>query len=162
MDPFVNLKSEWIKDIVFFVKPISRYYVFVYTTGRKAGNSLGGIPLPEFLFGLQDAGLSFTVMDHFSLSGSYGRWMIFPYKTSYKRDKSSPYSAYYQRHYYLFSFMGSVTIKKRWKASLSYSLLDRLDRQGRIETVLFDDCLSTWAFSVSYSFSFDSLKRASL
>lgn len=158
LDPLLGLQLKWIKDINVFVKPVARYYSSVYTTSRTEGQSVGGSPLPEFLFGLQNVGLSFNITDYFSVSGGYGRWIIFPYKTTtYKKDKLGSYDDHYQRHYYLFSFAGSVKIKKQWTASLSYSLIDRLDKQGHLETVLFDDRLSTWAVSVSYSLSFNSI-----
>ena len=157
LDPLVNLHSKWIKDIVFFVKPVTRYYFSRYTTTRTKGQSLGGTPLPEFLLGLEAIGLACTIRDYVSLKGAYGRWIVSPYKTKYKRDRHSFYNKYYKRHYYLFFLEGSVRIKKQWEASLSYSLIDRMDRDGRFEMVLFDDRLSTWAFSVSYFFAFDSI-----
>lgn len=157
LDPLLNLQSHWIKNLVVFVNPIGRYYFSLYTTSRTFKQSLGGTPLPEFLLGIQGVGVSLGITDHFSLAGSYGRWVIFPYKTGYGRDKSSQYDSHYQRHYYLLSLSGSWIINKKWKASLSYSHVDRLDRQGRLEMVLFDDYISTWAMSVSYSFSFNSI-----
>ena len=157
LDSLFNLQSHWIKNLVFSIKPIGRYYLSLYTTSRTFKQSLGGTPLPEFLLGIQSVGLSLNITDYFSLAGSYGRWVIFPYKTNYGRDKSSLYDGYYQRHYYLFSLSGSWIINKKWRTSLSYSHVDRLDRQGRLEMVLFDDYTSTWALSVSYSFSFNSI-----
>ena len=157
IDPLVGLNSKWIKDIVLFVKPVARYYVSAYTTSRTLGQSLGGTPLPELLIGLKNVGFGFSITDYFSIRGSYGRWFIFPYKTNYKRDKHSSYDDEYQRHYYMFSLVGNVKISKQWAASLSYTHADRLDRQGRLETVFFDNRLSTWALSLSYSFSFNSI-----
>ena len=156
LDPFFNGKPHWIKNIALFIKPVGRYYVSRYTTSRTENQSFGGTPLPELLLGLQSAGFSLSITDYASLAGSYGRWIVFPYKTNYRRDGHSPYSDYYQRHYYLFSLRGNVKIEE-WALSLSYSLVDRLDRQGRLETVVFDNRLSTWGFSLSYSFSFNSL-----
>ena len=158
LKPLLNLQSKWVKNLIFFIKPVGRYYMSFYTTTRTEKQSLGGTPLPEFLFGIQELGLSLNITDYFSLTGSFGRWIIFPYKiTSYERDKYSPYDGYYQRHYYLFSLSGSWNIKKKWNVSLSYSHIDRLDRQGRLEMVLFDDYISTWALSVAYSFAFNSI-----
>ncbi len=157
LDPLFNIRSHWIKNLAVFINPIGRYYFSLYTTSRTFKQSLGGTPLPEFLLGIQRVGLSLNITDYFSLAGSYGRWVIFPYKTNYERDKSSQYDSYYQRHYYLLSLSGTWIINNKWKASLSYSHVDRLDRQGRLEMVLFDDYISTWAMSVSYSFAFNSL-----
>ena len=157
LDPLLNLQSKWIKNLTVFIKPVARYYVSFYTTSRTSGQSLGGTPLPEFLFGIQGLGVSLNITDYFSLAGSFGRWIIFPYKTNYTRDTLSPYDDYYQRHYYLFSLAGSWKIRKKWNVSLSYSHVDRLDRQGRLEMVLFDDYISTWSLSASYSFSFNSI-----
>ncbi len=145
-----------IKNITFFIKPIARYYVSEYTTSPTAGQSRGGEPLPQFLFGLQSAGLRVNITDYFSFSGSHGQWLAYPYKTAYKRDRHSPYKRSYPKHYYLFSLAGNVTLKKQWDLSLSYTHLDRLNRQGRREAVLFDDQLSVWAVSLSYLFAFGS------
>ena len=155
LDPYLNLKSAWFKNLTLFVKPVGRYYLSRYTTSRTEGQSLGGTPLPQFLAGVQSMGLSFSVTDRFSFNGAYGRWVIYPYKTQYARDENSQYDEYYLRHYYLFSFATSWRITKQWSLSLSYSHVDRLDRQGRAEIVFFDDQVSSWSLSTSYSFSFD-------
>jgi len=165
LNPLLNLQSQWIKNLTVFINPVIRYYVSLYTTTPTLGKStdgipgikqsIGGSPLPEFLFGIPGMGVSIGITDYFSLSGTYGRWVIFPYKTGYARDKSSFYEDYYHRHYYLFSLSGSWQIKKDWTVSLSYSHVDRLDRQGRMEMVLFDDRISSWFLSTSYSFFFD-------
>ncbi len=157
LDPLLKWQSKWAKNFVIFFQPVARYYSSFYKTSRTLGQSLGGTPLPEFLTGIQKIGFSFDITDYFYLTGSYGRWVIFPYKTKYGRDSSSNYDSYYQRHYYSFFLETGLNIKPGWDFALSYSLTDRLDRQGRIETVLFDDRLSLWAVSVSYSFAFDSI-----
>ena len=85
LDSLLNFQSKWIKNPVFFIKPVTRYYFSRYTTSRTMGQSLGGTPLPEFLLGIQSLGLSLNITDHFSLTGTYGRWLVFPYKTKYKK-----------------------------------------------------------------------------
>ncbi len=152
VDPLLGLQPHWLKDIVFFVKPITRYYFSEYAATR------GGMLLPEFLFGIQEMGLNFNIRDYFSLSGSYGIWFISPYKTQFKRDEHSPFREHSYRYYYWLSLDGSVKINKQWKAGLSYSIIDKLNPYGYIgRTFLFDYKVSVWAFSLSYTFSFDSL-----
>ena len=48
LDSFFNLQSYWIKNLVFFINPIGRYYFSLYTTSRTFEQSVGGTPLPEF------------------------------------------------------------------------------------------------------------------
>ena len=166
LNSLLNLQSRWwIKSLSVFISPVIRYYVSLYTTTptfresadgiTRIEQSTGGSPLPELLFGIPGMGVNIGITNYFFLSGTYGRWVIFPYKTSNPRDISSSYDDYYHRHYYLFSLSGSWKIKKNWNISLSYSHVDRLDRQGRMEVVLLDDRISTWSLSTSYSFSFD-------
>ena len=78
LNPLLNFKSKWIKKPVFFIQPFSRYHISAYTTGPTKGQSSGGIPLPKFSFGLQNMSLKFDITDYFSLTGSYGNWLIFP------------------------------------------------------------------------------------
>ena len=152
LDPLLNVQSKWIKNSVFFIEPFSRYHFSIYKTTPTKGQSSGGTPLPKFSFGIQNVGLKFDVTDYFSLRGSYGRWIIFPYKIPFK-NKVSIYDRSYGWHYYTFSLAGDLTVKEKWKLSLSYSHLDRLDKDGHIKFVVFDYRLSTWAVSLTYLFS---------
>lgn len=158
LDSFItSYKPDWIKDISFSVKPIARYYFSEYTTTPTEGQSLGGVPLPELLMGIQKMSLTANIRDRFSLTGSYGRWWISTYKIA---NDDYDYKRYLQ-HFYFFSFIGSVKIQKHWKLSFSYSHIDRMDKQGRFETVFLDDRLSTWSLSVVYSLSFENfIKQA--
>lgn len=153
LDSFLKpYKPEWIKNISFSVKPIARYYFSEYTTTPTKGQSLGGTPLPQLLIGIQNMGLKAHITDRFSLAGSYGRWVVSTYtignikKPNYKK---------YLRHFYLLSFTLNFKIHKQWDLSFSYSHIDRVDKQGRVQVVLLDDRLSTWSITAAYSLSFD-------
>ena len=153
----LNINAQWAKGITMFINPVVRHYLGFYTTSRTYQQSVGGTPLPEFLLGLKSIGLSVSIIKDLSINAVYGRWVIFPYRTSYGRDQHSQYDNFYQRHYYLLSLSANWQITKQWEVSLAYSHIDRLDRQGRLEMVLFDDRVSEWALSTSYSFAFNSL-----
>ena len=157
LTPLLNFQSEWIKNPIFFIQPFYRYHLSLYTTTPTGGRqSLGGSPLPEFSFGIRSVGFKVNITDYFSLNGSYGMWAIFLYKTRFKRDKNSPYDRGYPQQYYTFSLSGSLKIKERWEVSLSYTHLDRRDKDGRLEMVVFDNrdaLLSVWSLSATYSFS---------
>ena len=157
LDSFVSpYKPEWIKNIAFSIKPIARYYFSEYTTTPTKGQSLGGTPLPQFLVGVQSIGLRASIRDHFSFTGSYGRWVV----STYKIENDDYNYKKYLRHFYLLSFVGSFKIHKLWDLSFSYSHIDRVDKKGRVETVLLDDRFSTWSVSATYAFSFDFPKRS--
>ena len=161
LDSFLSpYKPTWIKNITFSIKPIVRYYFTEYTTTPTIEQSLGGVPLPQFLRGLQNVSLSAHITDRFSLTGTFGRWWISTYtfefkKTEYNDSYNNKNYKKYLRHFYLLSLAGSFKIHKQWNISFSYSHVDRIDKQGRTEVVLLDDRLSTWALSSTYSFSFN-------
>ena len=157
LDSVLDLQTKWIKNVTFFIRPVFRYYFSLYTTTPTDRQSEGGSLLPEWLFGVPEIGISINLTDHFYFKGGYGRWIIFPYQTKYIRDKYSNYKELYQQHYYEFFLSGTWRVNKQWSVALSYRHTDRLDRDGRLETVLFDDRISTWDLSTSYVFSFDSL-----
>ncbi len=150
------------KSLSFFIYPFGRYYTSFYTTTptRREGaegevfmQSRGGEPLPEFLWGLKRMGLNFGVNDKFSVAASYGRWVIFPYKTRFQRDGLSPYLRTYGRHYYLISFSLRFKPLEKWTLQAAYVHQNRVDRQGRREILLLDDRISVWSLMASYSFS---------
>ena len=152
-----DFKPSWLKNIALFAEGVGRYYLFEKTTTPTIGQSAGGRPLPQYLFGLRQTGLRFNITDYVSLTGLAGGWMISPYKT-YARDAHSSYLGLgdFPRIYYMFSF-SSAFKWKQWTASASYSQLDRLDKLGRKQVFMFDDQRSTWSLSLSYAFSFDRL-----
>lgn len=154
LDSLFNFRPKWMKNIVLFATPVFRYYLSPTST-PTVGQSSGGNPLPQFLFGVQSMGLSLSITDYFSLNGSFGRWAVSSYKTKYARDEHSPYTTQHKKHYYLFSLSGTMKIKKQWGLSLSYSHLDRLNKLGYNRIVLFDNRLSSWSVSAFYSFSLD-------
>ena len=152
-----GIKPAWLKNITIFASGLGRYYLSRWNTTPTKRQSFGGRPLPEFLFGVRQTGLSFNVTDYVSFSGTAGGWLIYPHKT-YRRDRHSPYRGrgYYPRLMYMFSFSSAFQLKP-WTAAFSYFHIDRMDKQGRRQILLFDDRRSTWSLSVSYAFSFDSL-----
>jgi len=152
--PLLNIKSKWLTGVSVFINPITSYYLSRYTTTPTNNQSLGGRPLPQFLIGIESMGLIFKMTDYFSLIGSYGRWLIMPYKTQYIKDNYQ-YEEHFYKHYYLFYVGGKVNINKNWNMSLSYSHVNRLDKRGRKEILLFDDRLSNWSISANYSISFN-------
>ena len=168
LDSFLSpYKPTWIKNIILSIKPIVRYYFTEYTTTPTIGQSLGGVPLPQFLGGIQNISLSSDITNRFSFIGTFGRWWISTYKfdfnkTEYNDSYNNKNYKKYLRHYYLLSMAGRFKINKQWNISFSYSHVDRIDKQGRTEVVLLDDRLSTWALSTTYSFSFNLPNKSSL
>ena len=160
LDSFLSPhKPTWIKNITFSIKPIARYYFTEYTTTPTIGQSLGGVPLPQFLGGIQNISLSANITNRFSFIGTFGRWWISTYtfefdKTEYNDSYNNKNYKKYLRHYYLLSMAGRFKINKQWNISFAYTHVDRIDKRGRVEVVLLDDRLSTWALSATYSFSF--------
>ena len=157
LDSFLNpYKPNWIKNITFSVKPIARYYFTEYTTTPTEKQSSGGTPLPQFLVGIQSLSLTTDITDRFSFTGTYGRWVISTYK--FKFDKTEYNKSHYKKHlkhFYFLSLAGSFKIHKQWDLSFSYSHVDRMDKQGRVEFVFLDDRLSIWSLSATYAFSFN-------
>ena len=158
LDSLLSFKPKAVKNIELFIKPVGRYYFSRWTTSQTEKQSLGGLPRPELLFGLQSLGLSLSLTDYFSFSGSWGRWVIFPYKTKYKNLISPDYKGKrYQRHYYMFSLTAGFKINPQWRASLAYAHIDRLDKKGRTDINFFDDKISSWSMAISYSLAFNKL-----
>ncbi len=154
LDPFLKFLPKEIKSVTFSLKPAARHYFSKYTTSPTAGQSDGGAPLPQLLFGIQAAGLSMDITDYFSLSGSYGQWAVSVYDIS-PAIAARPNYKKRLRHFYILSLAGVFKPGGQWELSLSYSHGERLDQQGRTEAVAFDKWVSVWAFSLSRSFSFD-------
>ena len=157
LDSFLkSYKPKWIKNITFSVKPIARYYFTEYTTTPTEGQSSGGTPLPQFLAGIQSLSLKTNITDRLSLTGTYGQWVVSTYTFEFDKKKySNTNYKKYLRHYYLFSLVGNFKIHKQWNLSFSYSHVDRMDKEGRVEFVFLDDRLSIWSLSVTYAFSFN-------
>ena len=161
-------KKSKIKNIVFSVQPLGRYYLSEPSTPiEREGvkQSIGGNPLPQFLLGIRQIGLSLGFGGLFedwienpyftgdlSLSGAMGGWMVFKHEL-YARDENSPYDTEYPEVHYLLSLAGSLAITKKWSVSLMYYHLDRAFKNRRLEMSLFDDRRSTWILSTSYSFN---------
>ena len=151
--PVLGLKNLKIKSLDLFIQPMARYYFSLYKSTPTGQNSLGGGPLPQFSLGIQRLALSLTGTEALSFSMDFGYWMVFLYKGQYQRNKHSPYDRQYPRHIYNISLSGNWQITKKLGLSLSYSLNDRMDKQGRKQILVFDDRYSSWAFSVYYNFS---------
>ena len=151
--PALGLETTKIKSLNLLVQPMARYYFSLYKTTPTAQNSVGGRPLPWFSLGVQRLALSLSLTDSLSFSTNLGYWFIFLHKISYLRDKHSPYKQSYPINIYNISLSGNWQITKQWGLSLSYSLNDRVNRQGRSRVLFFDDRYSSWAFSVYYNFS---------
>ena len=156
---FLKSRPAWLKDITFSLKPVARYYFSEYTTTPTKGQSAGGTPLPEFLFGVQTAGLTVSVTDRLSFSGSLGRWAVSVYNISPSSASRDPDYKKRLKHFYLLSFSTAFSFGKKWDMAFSYSHVDRVDKQGRVEATLFDNRLSSWTLSLSRSFSFDPPKQ---
>ena len=160
MLPLLKIKSSAIQKLNFFIQPAFWYYLSAPVTpiektnkkGERVIQSLGGSPLPQILYGLQNIGVSLKVSDQLSFSSSVGRWNIIPYKVKSKNEFSL-YDKKYHKPYYSLSLSAKYQIFKSLDLQLSYSHVDRLDKGGQIQNpVLFDDQVSTWIVSASYSF----------
>ena len=148
-------QQRFFKNLKFFVQPFGRWYLSRYTTTPTLRGDLfqtrGGEPLPRFLWGLKGVGLSVDVGEGFSLRGSLGRWVVFPYRTRYENSFKLYGGRSYGQHFYLISLSASYKPAPKWKLSLSYLHQGRLDKEGRWEFLLLDDRTSLWSASVSYT-----------
>ena len=156
--PLFNLETSRIKNLYLLIQPVGSYYFSRWKTTPTGQNSQGGSPLPQMSFGFQRISLSLTPTDSLNFSGAFGFWLLYYYKSKYQRDKHSFYKRSYPNNIYFFSLSASWNVTKQLGLSLSYSLRNRADKQGRYELLLFDDRFSSWVFSVDYSlFSANSL-----
>ena len=160
--PLFQIKNPVIKELSFSIAPALRYYFSEPVTstiknkgGRSISQTSGGSPLPRILFGAPSLGMSLKVSDKLSFSSSVGRWAVVPYESEFKsKNKFSLYDRGYFRQYYSISLSAQYRFFKSLSFQLSYSHLDRRDKAGRIQPyTLFDDQVSSWLVSVSYSFS---------
>ena len=160
MLPLLKIKSSVIKELNLFIQPAFRYYLSAPVTpikkinkkGEQVIQRLGGSPLPQILYGLQNIGVNLKVSDKLSFSSSVGRWNIMPYKVKSKNEFSL-YDKKYHKPYYSLSLSAKYQIFKSLGLQLAYSHVDSLNKGGQIQNpVLFDDQVSSWLVSASYSF----------
>ena len=156
-------KLPAIKELNLFISPSFNYYFSEPVTPtikkNKRGNTIkqssGGNLLPQALFGIRNMGLTLKVLDKLSFSSSVGRWAIIPYKLP--KNKISPYDDKYYRHFYSLSLSAKYQVFESLTLQLSYSHVDRIDKGGKIQAFeklpIFDDQVSVWLVSASYSFS---------
>ena len=158
--PLLKIEKLAVKELNLFIQSAFRYYFSAPVTptvrknkkGESIIQSIGGNPLPQILYGIQNIGIFLKLSEKLSFSSSVGRWNIAPYKSKYK-NQISPYDTHYHRPYYSLSVSAEYQAFKSLLLQLAYSHTDRLDRGGQIQNyILFDDQVSSWLISAVYRF----------
>lgn len=111
----------------------------------------GGRPLQQSTIGLGGSlGLQLTEKWDMNFSASYKR--IFYEKSQYENETSDLGLLNPPEHAYAFSAGTSYTFFDAFNVSISVAQADRVEKEGGIEVVVYDETATLWSAGMTYSF----------